>query len=281
VAIDAIAPTLTVAERDTLTDCETTIERGMQTFLEVGNALMTIRNNRLYRAEFGTFEDYCDERWQFSSTHAYRLIDAAAVVELISSPMGEEINISERATRELAPLLDDPEELKAIYEDAVEQTGGAPSAAAIKQARKKRESPEPVNQPESTVSEPGQAEEFVPDQPAVEPDAVLPPPTQTPPSERSPAQRNDSADPVFSDDPDVIERERRARLSHSFSRAVGSLWAVLDPKPVEFVTQTWLPSAAAPDYTVVPHVFEPEGLRTIADHLYSIADHLDSTGSDL
>ena len=37
---------------------EAIIERGQQTFIEVGNALMEIRESRLYLENYPTFEDY-------------------------------------------------------------------------------------------------------------------------------------------------------------------------------------------------------------------------------
>ena len=54
---------LTESDSIKLRDLEGIIERGMQTFVEVGAALRLIREGRLYRTDFGTFEDYCQERW--------------------------------------------------------------------------------------------------------------------------------------------------------------------------------------------------------------------------
>ena len=49
---------LNIDERNELERCEVVIRQGLETFIEVGQALMTIRDKRLYRIEFGTFEDY-------------------------------------------------------------------------------------------------------------------------------------------------------------------------------------------------------------------------------
>ena len=76
---------LTVSECDRLTALESTIERGLQTFVDVGTALLEIRDSRLYRQTFGTFEDYCSERWGIARRQAYRLMDAAQVVENVSN----------------------------------------------------------------------------------------------------------------------------------------------------------------------------------------------------
>jgi len=66
---------ITFCER--LEQCEAVIERGLQTFVDVGNALLEIRDNRLYRSDYSTFEDYCRERWGFSKRYANYQIEAA------------------------------------------------------------------------------------------------------------------------------------------------------------------------------------------------------------
>lgn len=49
---------LTVPERDELARCEEIIERGLATFVEVGTALLRVRDGRLYPAErVGTTAD--------------------------------------------------------------------------------------------------------------------------------------------------------------------------------------------------------------------------------
>jgi hypothetical protein len=68
---------LSVNERTEFQQLETVIQTGLQ----MGNALMEIRDRRLYRESHMTFEDYCNERWQFSARQANRLIGAAQVVE--------------------------------------------------------------------------------------------------------------------------------------------------------------------------------------------------------
>lgn len=68
-----------------LDQLEVIIERGQQTFIEVGRALMEIRDRRLYRETHATFEAYCGERWGWTRQHAYRHIDAAQVAGALSS----------------------------------------------------------------------------------------------------------------------------------------------------------------------------------------------------
>ena len=71
---------LRTSERERLQTCEDTIGRGLQTFVDVGGALLEIRENRLYRGTHRTFEDYCRERWGMSKPYATQVIGAAQVV---------------------------------------------------------------------------------------------------------------------------------------------------------------------------------------------------------
>ena len=47
---------LTKSEKDVFKECEGILERGLGTFFEVGNALLRIRESRLYRDTHLTFE---------------------------------------------------------------------------------------------------------------------------------------------------------------------------------------------------------------------------------
>jgi hypothetical protein len=65
---------------------EAVIKRGKQAFIEVGLALMDIRDRRGYRAAgFETFETYCRERWSFPRNTAQHYIDAASVTQIVPS----------------------------------------------------------------------------------------------------------------------------------------------------------------------------------------------------
>lgn len=103
--------------RDELASNESVIERGKQTFVEVGLALMAIRDGRGYRFEYGTFEDYCQRRWQFSRIQAHRLIDAAGITRNLL-PIGNRLPATESQARPLAAL--EPEQQREAWQRAVE-----------------------------------------------------------------------------------------------------------------------------------------------------------------
>lgn len=121
---------LTPAETRHFGALEKRIERGLQTFREVGQALMDIRDQRLYRNAHKTFEDYCVSRWQMGRDRAYQLIGAAEVATIL----GDDALTNEAQARELVPLLHDKgeEEVKVIWQ-RVRDTGQPITAPLIRQ----------------------------------------------------------------------------------------------------------------------------------------------------
>jgi hypothetical protein len=103
--VERIEGPLTATERERLDQCEAVIARGLRQFVEVGNALGLICEQRLYRQEFQTFEDYCRERWDMSPSYAYRKVHAAWVMEVLS-PIGDKVPLpaNEAQTRPLTKL---------------------------------------------------------------------------------------------------------------------------------------------------------------------------------
>lgn len=135
VARPAVA--LSDAEADALAECEEVISKGFGTFVDVGRALLRIRDERLYRTTHRTFEDYCQATWSITSRSVRRMIDAAAVVEVLedqSGPIGP-VPANEAQARELAPLREEPEKLREVWRHANEATGGKPTAADVRTAR--------------------------------------------------------------------------------------------------------------------------------------------------
>lgn len=119
---------LTTMEHATLLACEDTIRRGLQTFYEVGAALMTISEARLYRADFPTFDTYCRERWHMSRPRAYQLMQASDVVNNLSTI----VDILPTREAQVRPLTKLPPEAQApTWREAVKHAGGIPSAAVV------------------------------------------------------------------------------------------------------------------------------------------------------
>lgn len=113
--------TLVLEEKCELVELETIISAGLANFICVGQALMRVRDRRLYRDRFQTFEVYCRERWDLSYCHAHRLTVAAEIA--VSLPRGNLIPATEKQVRPLGPLP--PEKRPAVWAAAVAETGGA------------------------------------------------------------------------------------------------------------------------------------------------------------
>lgn len=134
---------LSITEQGQLATHEATIARGLETFVEVGAALAAIRDGRLYRAEYGTFEEYCERRWNLSRIHAYRFIEAAAVnnnllpmgntpTMFLSNPAtwppGFKLPANERQARPLTSL--EPEQQREAWQRAVDTAPNGKITAA-------------------------------------------------------------------------------------------------------------------------------------------------------
>lgn len=130
----------TDVEASTLVQCERVIERGLKTFVEVGTALATIRDGRLYRTEYDSFEDYCDQRWAISRPRAYELMSAAQVVSAIADT-GMRPPANEAQARELSKLRDRPDKLRDAWAEASERANGRPTAATVREVVQERQSP--------------------------------------------------------------------------------------------------------------------------------------------
>jgi hypothetical protein len=108
---------LTLAEQTDLANYEAVIERGLKTFVDVGNALLAIRDARLYRETHGTFEDYCQERWGFTRQHANRLIGAASVMQGLE-PISSILPTNLEQAKPLASLS--PDDQRKAWQEAVD-----------------------------------------------------------------------------------------------------------------------------------------------------------------
>jgi hypothetical protein len=129
---------LNAAERADLSTCETALDNLRMAFWAAGKALQVIRDGRLYRAEYPTFDAYCEGRWQMHRSYADKLIRAWPLAETLS-PIGlKELN--EGQVRELLPLAAKQGEEAAVivYETAcraaAEVDGVRVTAAVLKGA---------------------------------------------------------------------------------------------------------------------------------------------------
>lgn len=131
--------TLNPAAQVALANCEQRIERGLKTFIDVGQALAEIRDSRLYKGSHETFEAYCQERWGFTDRRARQIMEAAEIGTMVPVE-------NERQARALASV---PESERAdVLREAAERANGKATAKAISEVAKERTAPaEPEHPP--------------------------------------------------------------------------------------------------------------------------------------
>ena len=129
----AVAPFLcNEAEARTLTE---DIRRGVE---KVHQLLVRSHEWQAWRAlGYVSWRDYAMSEFGISKSHAYRLLDQARVIAEIEaasdSPMGERGDLTERQTRELAPIIAEHGAKAAAEVLSLAAEQGKPTAAAIRQ----------------------------------------------------------------------------------------------------------------------------------------------------
>lgn len=110
------------AER--LSELESVIERHVRSFLEVGAALLEVRDTKLYLVTHRTFETWVQLRFKISRRRAYELIAATKVNENLERRGVVIVPSSEREARELAKF--EPDAQETVWEHARELAGDEP-----------------------------------------------------------------------------------------------------------------------------------------------------------
>jgi hypothetical protein len=136
---------LNAAEAANLKTLERTIENARGALLAMARALSEIRDGKLYRAEFSTFEEYCKVKWGFSKRRAYQLLEGAETVKSLPEK-SEPLVHSERQARALA--LVPPEKRVEVLEEASKD--GPVTAKKITEAAQKVEPEKPTQQLDKT-----------------------------------------------------------------------------------------------------------------------------------
>jgi hypothetical protein len=130
--ISPAIPTRTLAENETI------IARGIGAFIETGLALADVRDRELYReAGYENFSAYLVGRWPaLSRAQAYRAIDTAHVAGVLS-PIGD-TPANEAQARALAPLREDADAMREVWQQARAEHGDALTAADVRAAVEER-----------------------------------------------------------------------------------------------------------------------------------------------
>jgi hypothetical protein len=111
---------------------ENQIRKDYEAFVATGFALKEIRDDELYKEDgFDTWERYCREWWEWSSSYVLKLITASEYRQNLPSPSGNRTSgpteWSERSVRELTRIEDKREAARVAQKviERVEQEEGA------------------------------------------------------------------------------------------------------------------------------------------------------------
>ena len=116
---------ISVAESARLNELEKTIKDGLRTFVAVGTALAEIRDSRLYRAEYPSFDNYVQAALGIKKSYAYQIIESAGAAKSVSAIADIK---NEAQARELARV---PEPRRV---EVLAAAGDQPTARGIKEA---------------------------------------------------------------------------------------------------------------------------------------------------
>ena len=120
---------ISLTESKQLQQLEIIIEANQHAFIQVAEALQHIRDNRLYRSDYASFEAYCKGKWGFSKTYANNLIQGSNAVKSLPKDLTT-IVVNESTARALA-AVPAPQRAEVIQKAA---ESGKVTAASIKAA---------------------------------------------------------------------------------------------------------------------------------------------------
>lgn len=144
---------LTTSESNRFSKLETTIKQTQGAFIACGNALMEIRDSRLYRDKYSTFAEYCEKRWGWTRRHADQLITSAKLVLELKNENDRSQNENDRS-QNIGRALQNEWQVRALVNVAPEnrlrvlkaaiKAGNVTAAGITEAAQQDTNSEEPI-----------------------------------------------------------------------------------------------------------------------------------------
>lgn len=127
---------------------ETIIHKHRRQFYQSGLALKQIRDEGLYRdVLFDNFDDYVRQRWDMHRSHAYRLIQAATVMDNLS-PIGDGI-LPQNESQARVLTLANKDEQRCLWRGFI-SSGMALNAANIRKFIRSQKKASAAKKPKTT-----------------------------------------------------------------------------------------------------------------------------------
>lgn len=129
---------MTDAEKSDLVKLEQRIVKGMAVVIDVALALREIKDRLLYRDGYPSWSAYCEGRWGKSRDWGYNLISWINSLELIQPHLPPEIPPpTERESRELTPLRDEPAKMGVCIVHATDDSKAQGKKRTAKHVKKR------------------------------------------------------------------------------------------------------------------------------------------------
>jgi hypothetical protein len=109
---------------------EKIIRDNIETTVKTWVALQIIRDKKLYRADYGSFEEYCQKKWEFSRRHADQMISGAAAIQSLPKELRTAVLTSGAVAKALVSV---PEEDRVEVVRKIKKSKKPATAAAITQ----------------------------------------------------------------------------------------------------------------------------------------------------
>ena len=144
-----VAEVLSDADQIDLYACEAVVETASSNVFQVGLAFAGIRDGKLYRMEFQTFEAYCRHKWQYGRNYVNRMILAAQLFTHLVTTRHQKPDHE----TQLRPLIGLPlEQAEVAWENAVTKAGGRKITAQLVRRTVKELKSEAPGTPEVSVA---------------------------------------------------------------------------------------------------------------------------------
>ena len=141
---------ITMIEALRRNELEKIIKKGFVPFMEMGFALAEIKEKKLYRDTYATFEEYCKEKWGFSRTYSYYVIKGSEAIKSLPQHTFTRVN-TEKQARAVSKVRPEKRNDVVLAASAKAESEGRPMTSKdITDAASEQEPPVDI---ESTVME--------------------------------------------------------------------------------------------------------------------------------
>jgi hypothetical protein len=143
---------LSKTEKEQLAKCEDIIENSFDAFKKTTQAFFQIQSGKLYRDDYTSMQDYCQERWGFNRSYGYRLAATGELIIELEKHGDKYLPENETQAREILKVK--PEKQIEVLDKAIEKANGKkPNSKQITEARKEIEAEEVTRENESDPTE--------------------------------------------------------------------------------------------------------------------------------